>query len=336
MSNGSELYAKNEIDSKKKLASILSLVFGFILLCMKFYAYHITDSKAIYSDALESIVNVVAGIITLIVLYISAMPADEDHPYGHGKIESMAATFEGGAILFAGILIVIESIQTLFHGANIRELNSGLVIVILAGLVNGLMGLFLIGIGRTNHSEALRSSGAHLLTDAFTSLGVLVGLLLVKFTGLVWLDPVVAILFGLMLAYTGGKILFRSGNNLLDAVDPENLNLIIKLFEKHHRPGVIQIHFTRVIRSGAYHHIDCHMVVPEFWPINKAHDFANEYEDTIMKDYPVKGELHVHLDPCRQKHCVHCELSDCPIRIEKFDHRHPYEIKEIVSPTESV
>lgn len=326
---------KSKSTKEKKIASIVSLVMGFILLAMKFYAYHVTESKAVLSDALESIVNVVAGFITMIVLFIAAMPADDDHPYGHGKVESMAATFEGGAILFAGVLIIIEAVQVFFHGAIVKEINFGLVIVITAGLVNGLMGYGLIFFGKKNHSEALRSSGAHLLTDALTSIGVIVGLFLVKVTGKNWIDPVVAGIFGAMLIVTGGKILIRSGNNLLDAHDEDTINLLLKLFENHYRPGVIDIHFTRVIRSGAHHHVDCHMVIPEFWRVDYAHDFANEFEKIIMKDYPVDGELNVHLDPCRKKYCERCELEQCPIRLQPYLGRKSFNLKEVISPTET-
>jgi cation diffusion facilitator family transporter len=327
--------SKNSSDRERKIASIVSLLIGVILLSLKFYAYHITNSKSILSDALESIVNVVAGLITMIVLFIAAMPADEDHPYGHGKVESMAATFEGGAILFAGVLIVIEAFQIFFHGAMIKEINTGLIIIIIAGLANGLLGLGLLSIGKKNHSEALRSSGAHLLTDAWTSLGVIVGLFLVKFTGMNWIDPVVAAIFGFMLIYTGGKILIKSGNTLLDAHDEETISLLLKLFEKHYRPGILHIHFTRVIRSGAHHHVDCHMVVPEFWTVDMAHDFSNEFENIIMRDYPVNGELNVHLDPCRKMYCENCEITNCPIRVKPFVKRLTLEIKDVIAPTDS-
>lgn len=320
--------------TERKNVAIISLVIGLLLLCMKFYAYHITNSKAIFSDALESIVNVVAGFITIIVLFISAMPADDDHPYGHGKIESMAATFEGGAILFAGILIIIEGIQTLFHGAEVKELDFGLILIAVAGFINGLLGYILTLKGRKHHSEALRSSGAHLMTDAFTSVGVLVGLFLVKFTGYSFIDPLVAMIFGGMLVFAGGKILYASGNTLLDAHDEETIGMLNSLFEKNYREGIIHIHFTRVIRGGTFHHVDCHMVVPEFWTINTAHDFSNEFEKIIMDQYPVTGELNIHLDPCRKVYCENCELKNCPIRVKDFKVRHPFKIEELTSPTE--
>lgn len=327
--------AHNQIlqaNRERKFASVLSLLVGIVLLAFKFYAYHITNSQSIFSDALESIVNVVAAMITVIVIIIAAKPADQDHPYGHGKIESMASTFEGGAILLAGILIVIQAVQVFVHGAVVTEIDSGLIIVVGSGIANGVLGFFLHARGKRLHSEALKSSGIHLLTDTLTSIGVIAGLLMVKFTGLNWIDPVVAAVFGLMLVYAGGKILIRSGYILVDAHDVETLALLAKLFEKHYRPGVIQIHFTRVIRSGNYHHIDCHMVIPEFWTILVAHEFSERFEKAVIMDYPVDGELHIHHDPCRMAYCESCELADCPIRRVAFKQRKQLTIEEVIAP----
>lgn len=319
-------------NKERRFASYLSLIFGITLLCFKFYAYHITNSQSIFSDALESIVNVVAAVITVIVIFVAAKPADEDHPYGHGKIESMASSFEGGAILLAGILIIIQAVQIFFHGANVFEIDSGLIIVVGAGIVNGLLGWFLLARGKKLHSEALKSGGLHLLTDTLTSVGVLIGLLMVKFTGLNWIDPVVAAIFGAILIITGGKILIRSGNILIDGHDIDTLKLITTLFQKHYRPGVIQIHFTRVIRSGNYHHIDCHMVIPEFWSVLFAHEFSEKFEKSVINDYPVDGELHIHHDPCRKAFCESCELANCPIRQAEFKSRKILTFEEITAP----
>jgi len=305
---------------------------GIILLSFKFYAYHITNSQSIFSDALESIVNVIAAIITVIVIYVASKPADKDHPYGHGKIESIASTFEGGAILLAGILIVIQAVQVFFHGAEISRIDSGLTIVVGAGVINGLLGSFLFFRGKKLHSEALKSGGLHLMTDTLTSVGVLFGLLMVKYTGLLWIDPVVAAVFGAMLVFTGGKILLRSGNILIDGHDIDTLKTIAQLFEKHMRPGVIQIHFTRVIRSGNYHHIDCHMVIPEFWTVLEAHDFSEKFEKSVIGDYQVDGELHVHHDPCHMAYCDSCDLEKCPIRKSEFIARKQLSFEEITAP----
>lgn len=324
----------NKSSRERKFASLLSLGLGVLLLAFKFYAYHLTNSQSIFSDALESIVNVVAAVITVIAIIVAARPADTDHPYGHGKIESIASTFEGGAILLAGILIIIQAIQVFAHGAIVHEIDVGLVIVIGAGAVNGMLGYFLLLRGKKLYSEALKSSGIHLMTDTLTSIGVVAGLLLVKFTGQNWIDPVVAAIFGAMLIYAGGKILIRSGYILVDAHDIDTVKLIAELFEKNYRPGVIQIHYTRVIRSGSHHHIDCHMVIPEYWTILEAHVFSEEFENAVIFDYPVAGELHIHHDPCRMAYCNTCEIENCPIRKAPFVKRIPIAFEEIIGPME--
>lgn len=328
--------SSNRGDKERIWISVISLVIGIGLLVLKFYAYQITNSQSIFSDALESIVNVVAGIITLIVIIIAAKPADDDHPYGHGKVESMAASFEGGAILLAGLLIILKAVEVYYRGEIITELDLGLIITIGAGLANGLLGYLIFYRGKKLHSEALRSSGTHLMTDMMTSVGVVVSLVLVKFTGMMWIDPVIAIVFGFMLCMSGAKILIRSGYVLMDGLDEETLQVVADLFEKNYKPGVIDIHYTRVIRSGSFHHIDCHMVIPEFWSVAEAHGFSEGFEAQFVKSYPVDAELKIHLDPCRRVYCENCEVKNCPIRERDFVRRIPLNnLKEVLSPTES-
>lgn len=323
-------------DNERKWVSVISLVIGVLLLLLKFYAYHITNSQTIFSDALEGIVNIVAGVVTLIVIVIAAKPADDDHPYGHGKVESMAASFEGGAITLAGLLIILKACESFFEGVAVQALDLGMFITLVAGSVNGLMGYIIKQRGIKFRSEALQSSGAHLMTDALTSVGVLVSLLLVKITGILAFDPIIAILLGLMLCFTGFKILIRSGNVLLDGHDKETLQMIAEIFEKNYVPGVIHIHYTRVIRSGNFHHIDCHMVIPEFWTVAEAHHFSEHYDSSFVSKYPVDAELRIHLDPCRKVYCENCEVKDCPIREQAFIKRIPLDdLVEITSPIES-
>ncbi len=323
-------------DAERKWISVIALIIGVGLLFLKFYAYQKTNSQSIFSDALESIINVVAGIITLIVIVVAAKPADQDHPYGHGKVESMAASFEGGAITLAGLLIILKAVEAFYSGTILKELNLGLLITLGAGLANGIMGYFIALRGKVLHSEALRSSGTHLMTDAFTSLGVIVSLFLVKWTGLHWIDPIIAVTFGFALCLSGAKIFIRSGYVLMDGLDQETLKNIAELFEKNYRPGVIDIHYTRVIRSGNFHHIDCHMVIPEFWSIAEGHSFSEHFEARFVNNYSTQAELKIHLDPCRRVYCENCEVGDCPIRQKNFVKRTPLDnLDEVTSPIES-
>lgn len=324
----------SEDDKSRFRVAILTLLVGIVLFCVKIYSYKITGSHAILSDALESIVNIIAALVSLTVIWVASKPADKDHPYGHGKVEYFSSAFEGGAIFFAGGLIVFEAIKAFFEGPQIKELDVGLLLVTVAGLGNGALGLYLQRRGKSLHSLALVSGGKHLLSDFWTSAGVIFGLLLVKFTGIVILDPVIALIVGIQLGFTGMNLLIKSGAELMDAEDSEVIGALGKLFEKHAFGGIIRMHYTRVIRSGRFHHVDSHIVVPEFWDISTAHMRTEEFEQRVMQDYALKGELHLHLDPCRRAYCQVCDLENCPIRVRPFRERIPFTLEELTSPTE--
>lgn len=311
----------------------LSLVVGIVLLFVKFYAYEVTNSLAVYSDALESIVNVATAAVTIFVVWYASKPADEDHPYGHGKVESIAASFEGGAIGFAGIMIILDAIKHLFlDDKTLMELDLGAILVLAAGLINGAYGWWVLQRGKRLHSEALKATGQHLISDMLTSVGVLLGLLLVKLTGIFILDSLLALAFGAYLIFTGVKIFIGSVEILVDAQDKELLYKLAHLFEKNYREGVIHIHHTRIMRSGHHHHIDCHLVVPEFWSIEKAHDFGDDFERVVLKDYGTDGEFHIHLDPCRTKYCKNCSFEPCPIRKHAFENRVVFSYEALIKP----
>jgi len=320
-------------DHIRKRAGIISLIFAIALFAIKFYAYHLTGSQAIFSDALENIANIITAVAALTVLIISSRPADKDHPYGHGKAEYFASAFEGGAIFFAGLLIVLESINALIRQKQIAELDMGLILVIIAGLFNGLLGLYLQHVGKKYKSSTLVASGSHVISDCLTSIGVVVGLLLVKFTGLVWFDPLVAAIFGAALLVNGSKIVIHSGSELMDAKDMTVVEELARLFEKNYFPGIINLHFMRVMRSGRFHHVNVHIDIPEFWSVEKAHQESEKFEEMVIKEYTFDGEIHFHLDPCRKKFCKMCELDGCPIRADDFTQRNPIDSVGLTSPT---
>lgn len=320
--------------SQKLRVTLISLVVGVVLLLIKFWAFRVTGSLAIQSDALESIVNVLAAVMAIVVVIQSAKPADKDHPYGHGKIEYFSAAFEGGFIFFAAILIVYESINALWKGSEPQQLEFGLFLVGLAGVVNLGMGLILIRAGKSTHSLALEASGTHLLSDFWTSLGVIAGLMVVQWTGLVWIDSAIAFVVGLHLAWSGWGLLRQATGGLMDEEDEELIEGLADLFNKHAFPGIIHIHHTRVIRSGDYHHIDAHVVVPEFWTVDDAHQQTDRFEAGIIRSHKTKGELHLHLDPCRRSYCSVCDLKDCPVRREEFSKRLKIVREDLVSPLE--
>ena len=283
---------------------------------------------------MESIVNVVAAAFSIVVVIVAAKPADKDHPYGHGKIEFFSAAFEGGLITFAAVLICFEAAQALWVGKTLNQINIGAAVVVGAGIVNLLLGLFLLRSGRHVRSAALVASGQHVISDFWTSAGVGLGLLLVWLTGIEWIDPLIALIVGLLLARTGIRLARGSVGGLLDEEDREILNTLLKIVSHVRQPGIIQIHHCRVIRSGKFHHIDAHVVVPEFWDVLRAHNETEAFERKVMEGYPTEGELHFHVDPCRRAYCRVCEVEACPVRQHPFEKRRILTIEEITSPTE--
>ncbi len=321
-------------DQLVRRASYVSLFVSVLLLALKFWGYYLTRSQAVFSDAMETIVNVVTAGLSIVVLIVSHKPADRDHPYGHGKIEYFSAAFEGGLIAFASVLICVQAVQTLVHGAVLRQLGLGLAVTLGAGFANAGLGYFLLRVGRKNHSAALEASGQHVLSDFWTSLGVAVGLVLVVVTDLMWLDPIAALIVGLWLGWTGLKLVRRSVGGLLDEEDREILGNLAKIVDQDRPAGIIQLHHVRIIRSGSYHHIDAHAVVPEYWDVGEAHAETDRFEHKLMSDYPYAGELHLHVDPCRRAYCRYCEVHDCPIRKQAFESRRAMSVDELVNPEE--
>lgn len=317
-----------------KRAAILSLLVSMALLGCKFWGYRVTHSQAVFSDAMETIVNVIAAILALISLHVARKPADRDHPYGHGKIEFFSAAFEGGLITFASVVICYEALQNFLYGSELQHLGFGLLITVGAGLANAALGWYLLTVGRRHQSAALEASGHHVLSDFVTSAGVAIGLLLVQFTGLGWLDPLVALGVGLYLGFTGIRLVMHSVGGLLDAEDRSIIVNLLDLVSRHRPPGIIRLHHVRVMRSGWFHHIDAHAVVPEFWNVAEAHDRTAHFEELLMKEYGHPGELHLHVDPCQQAYCPTCDFEPCPIRLRPFEGYRPLSLDELTDPEE--
>lgn len=322
------------MSDQRKVAAWISFVIGVLVLGIKFWAYWMTRSQAIFSDALESIVNVVAAAIGIAVIRLASKPADKDHPYGHGKIEFFSAAFEGGLITFAAIVICVEIAKSATSGSEIRELDSGLIISAVAGLINLVLGLYLKNVGTKQSSIALKASGQHLISDFLTTVAVVVGIFLIKFTGLLWIDSVVAGVIAIQLGFTGLRLVSTSVGGLMDAEDKSLIGQIGALFDKHLISGIIRIHHTRVIRSGRYYHVDAHVVVPEFWNVMTAHDETQRFSQQIFNSNSFEGEFHFHIDPCQRAYCRACDLENCPVRAIPFEKRIPFSLEELVDPKE--
>jgi cation diffusion facilitator family transporter len=309
-------------DSKRvrKTTAIFALVAGALILAIKFYAAAISGSTALRSDAIESVVNVLAASFALFTVLFAEKPADQQHPYGHGKIEHFSAAFEGGLIALAAAFIAWEAIGALHEqlvsgSSKIKDLDSGLVWNFTAGILNGALGLFLVLIGKRHQSRAIEADGLHVLSDFWTTLGILLALLIAKTTGLMWLDPLIALLVAILLAITGFKLVSESSQALLDIEDPKLLAKLVETMNKIRPADVIALHELRTMRSGRYTHVDIHVVLPGHYPLSKSHDLADSFGKDVIAKLGIEGEMHTHIDPCQQSWCGVCAVDECSIRL---------------------
>jgi cation diffusion facilitator family transporter len=292
----------------------LVLAAGFVLMSIKFLAWRLTHSNTILSDALESIVNVTAGSFALYSLWLAAKPRDREHPYGHGKVEFISAGIEGGLVVLAGALIIWRSVQALLTHQELHDIDKGILLAGGAGALNLFMGLTLKKRGKHAHSINMEASGAHLLSDAWSTVAMVVGLLLIRITGLMWLDQFFAIVFAVYIIYTGLRVFRRSVAGIMDETDMGLVREVIAQLEEHRVPAWIDVHNFRMIKYGAVLHIDCHVTLPWYFSLEKAHDEIAAIEALINERNNREVELFIHMDPCVPTSCSICSLPDCPER----------------------
>jgi cation diffusion facilitator family transporter len=310
--------ARKQDQALRMKAIFLSFVVGLLLMGFKFLTYELTHSSAVLSDALESIINVVASAFAGLSIWMAAKPPDPEHPYGHGKIEYFSAGFEGALIIGAAGAIFYTGIRQVLHPSSLPHLQQGVVILLGASVINLLLGIFLIRIGRRTESIALIADGNHILTDVYTSAGVIVGLGLVYVSGWAWLDGAVACLVGANIVITGGRLIYHSYSRLMDASDPELLDRITGMLQQYRRPGWVDIHQLRAWRAGSFIHIDLHLVLPIDVSLHDAHHEAKILEQTLIAQFHGNASVLVHMDPCEAENCPVCNRLDCDSR----EHRH--------------
>lgn len=291
---------------------------GIMLLVIKFVAWYMTGSVAILTDAMESIVNVISGFVGLYSLYLSALPRDKNHPYGHGKVEFISAFIEGGLITVAGIIIIYEAVGNLRNNTEIIQIDFGIYLVAFTALINYLLGYFAIKKGRKNHSLALIASGKHLQTDTYSTLGIILGLIIIQFTRIYWLDAVIALIFSGIIIYTGYKIIRTAISGIMDETDDKLLNEVVDLLNKERSINWIDLHNLRIIKYGSTLHFDCHMTVPWYFNIKEGHNEVDKLEDIVKEYFGDRVEFFVHLDACKDYSCRICAKTDCPVRQHPF------------------
>jgi cation diffusion facilitator family transporter len=294
-------------------AAFISLSTGVVLLVVKFAAYFLTGSTAIFADALEGIVNVTASAVALYALATAHRPADTEHPYGHGKIEFFSAGFEGGMILLAAGMAVGKALDTMLrhHAIVLRELNVGLELMVAALIANAVVGGYLIRTGKKQSSLTLEADGWHLITDAVTSAAALGALLLVRFTGFGLADPLIAIAVSFYIAWMGIRMIRRSAAGLMDEQDAGDNAAIRKILDSHvgptgKLPRICSYHKLRHRHSGRYHWVDVHLVMPGDMNIDAGHQAASTIEDEI-EQLLGEGNATSHMEPCKMVGCAQCK-----------------------------
>lgn len=294
--------------SKIKFTTQRNIVcFSVAILLAKVIAYFVTNSVGILTDALESIVNVVTGFVSLYALSVALKPVDKDHPFGHGKVESLSASLEGILILMAGLIIVFEAIKRLFSPADIQQLDIGIIIVGVAGLMNYVLGYYSIKIGKKHNSIALVAGGKHLQSDTYSTIGLVIGLILLMITKLAWLDSLIAMCFGCIIIYTGYKILKETTSNLMDTADFESLDKLKDIIKNTPvNSNCISVDNIKIVKYGNSHHIDCDITVPFWLTVEEAHKEIDNLELLIQNNYDTEVDFTIHSDGCKPEQCIKC------------------------------
>ncbi len=309
-----------------------AFIVSLLLSIAKFVAYRWTGSTALLSDALESLINIGTSAFALYAVWLSAQPRDDDHPYGHGKIEYLAAGIEGALISAAGLIIALVAGPRLWGHVQIERLSVGLAVSAAIAVIALAFGQLLMRVGRRLESLTIESDGAHLRSDGLTTAGAFLALVLVYLTGWTWIDPLAALIMAIWLLISGVNIVRRAVGGLMDQAVPELLDTIADRLEQVRQPGWLSPHHTKVHRHGQYVHIDLHMVLPRFWSLKQAHDVSHVIEETLHDAFGERSEIMTHLEPCRPDACESCDLADCPVRETDFRARERFSGRAIRLP----
>lgn len=305
---------------KLKVQKRIVLV-SFVILIAKFIAYYVTHSVGVLTDALESIVNVVAGAVSLYSLHLAMQPQDRNHPFGHGKIELISASSEGILIIIAGIMIIYEAVKRLLFPVEIQKLDIGIYIIAFSGVINYLLGTYSIRTGKKHNSVALVAGGKHLHSDTYSTIGLVIGLLALFFTKISWIDSALALLFGGIIIFTGISILRQTITGLVDHANEQLLGEMVTVLNENRQPEWIDIHNTKIIKSGNYLYIDCDLTVPWYYTVEAGHNLGSQLKDVLNQKYGNRIQLTIHIDPCNITQtckCEKCMLVKCPHRQKPF------------------
>lgn len=291
-----------------------------VLFLAKLWAWYLTHSVTILTDALESIVNVVAGFVGLFSVILASRPRDTNHPYGHGKAEFLSSAVEGTLIMLSGVVIIYEAVLHLIAPSPLEKLDMGILLIVGAGIVNFFAGKYAERMGRKNNSLVLESAGKHLQTDAYSTIAIVIGLLLLVVTQnkWLWLDSAVALCFAVITMITGYKVLRRSISGIMDETDMPLIKDVIKVLQEKRPPQWVDLHNLRVIQYGSMLHVDTHMTLPWYYQVADADREIHAVEAIIKEHSKSHVELFIHIDGCMPYQCKLCAVDPCPVRQEAF------------------
>ena len=313
-----------------RLQKIITAI-AILLFVVKIIAWYSTNSIAILTDALESIVNVIAALIGLYSLYLSAKPKDYDHPYGHGKAEFISAAIEGTLIAVAGFIIIYEAITNLLHPHTLKQLDYGISLVAATAVINYAAGIICLRVGKKNNSLALVASGKHLQADTWSTVGIIAGLILLVATKINWIDSAVALIFSFVIIYTGYKIIRKSIAGIMDEADEELLKKMVIMLNGNRKQNWIDLHNLRIIKYGGTLHLDCHLTVPWYLNVHEAHTEIDELSTLVKKEFGESMELFVHSDGCLDFSCAICTKTACTVRKHWFEKKVEWTMANISS-----
>lgn len=314
----------------KRRLGLLSLVVSAGLMAIKFYAYHLTRSQVVLTDALESIINVFTSGFALYSLYLAGLPKDENHPYGHGKVEYLSIGFEGALIFIAGAFILYSATLGLLHPHPVARPDWGVLLLASTAVVNLGVGLLLVRTGKSLKSVALVGDGQHLYLDALTSIVSSAALVLVAVTGVISFDAGAALVLGGFILVNGGRMLRHAISGLMDETDTAIVAEVITELQARRRAPWIDVHNLRVQRYGANLHIDCHMQMPYYFTLEEVHTQLHDIEGLIRERFAVEVEMFVHADPCTFAACSLCHMAACPVRRHPFRHEVEWNLQNAV------
>lgn len=324
------MQSQSLLSQKNLTAQKWVVLIAITLFVLKTIAWYLTQSVTVLTDAMESTVNVVAGLVSLYSLYVASRPRDEEHPYGHGKAEFVAAAVEGVLVTLAGILILIETLKDIRNPHEVKHLDLGLLLVCMSGAVNFIAGALCIKEGKKNNSPALIASGKHLQTDAWSTIAVVGGLILLWVTGWKWVDPAFALVMGTFVTYTGYTIVRSSLAGIMDEADKQLLKEMITVLQANRIPEWVDLHHLRIVKYGSVLHLDCHVTVPWYINVHQAHDAVDALTQLIQQHFGEMIEFSVHTDGCLPFSCQICDLADCKERKQAFVQRIDWTLENIL------